>query len=218
MAREGVRQERYWLELQHHGIPRTRPKVNDGIFQIWPSELGIRLVVDQRRALPRAASDADAHDTLLCIGTGKDKDDPNRLRFFGEESYFKSPEEMGAALPRPARRAEANTLADRRHVRGPVRAAVPPARTSLSPEPFDEDMAFLRHLVEEGARRRFGDPLSEGVRDRMEYELDVIERTGYAGYFLIVWDFIRAARERGIPVGPGRGSAAGSYRGVRARR
>ncbi len=197
--------ERYWLEVQNHGIP-GQAEVNDGIFQL-ADELGIGVVATNDAHYLRR-EDADAHDTLLCIGTGKDKEDPNRLRFYGEESYFKSPEEMGALFPdRPDVLENTLALAEKCEVQFERRYYLP---NFPLPELFDEDTVYLRHLVEEGARRRYGDPLSDDVRERMEYELDVIERTGYAGYFLIVWDFIRAARERGIPVGPGRGSSAGS--------
>ena len=197
--------DRYWLEVQNHGIP-GQAEVNDGIFEL-AEELGIGVVATNDAHYLRR-EDADAHDTLLCIGTGKDKDDPDRLRFYGEESYVKSPEEMAALFPGRVDVLE-NTLhvAESCDVRFERRYYLP---NFPLPGPFESDTAYLRHLVEEGCRQRFGEPLSAEVRDRMEYELDVIERTGYAGYFLIVWDFIRAARERGIPVGPGRGSAAGS--------
>ena len=197
--------ERYWLEVQNHGIP-GQAEVNEGIFQL-ADELGLGVVATNDAHYLRR-EDADAHDTLLCIGTGKDKDDPNRLRFYGEESYFKSPDEMGALFPgRPDVLDNTLRIAEACDVEFERRYYLP---NFPLPERFDGDMAYLRHLVEEGARIRYGDPLSGEVRERMEFELDVIERTGYAGYFLIVWDFIRAARELGIPVGPGRGSAAGS--------
>ncbi len=197
--------DRYWLEVQNHGIP-GQAEINDGVFQL-ADELGLGVVATNDAHYLRR-EDADAHDTLLCIGTGKDKEDPNRLRFYGEESYFKSAEEMRALFPGRTDVFD-NTLAiaEQCNVRFERRYYLP---NFPLPAPFEEDVAYLRHLVEEGARIRYGEPPSDPVRERMEYELDVIERTGYAGYFLIVWDFIRAARERGIPVGPGRGSAAGS--------
>jgi DNA polymerase-3 subunit alpha len=196
---------RYWLEVQNHGIP-GQAEVNDGVFQL-ADELGIGVVATNDAHYLRR-EDADAHDTLLCIGTGKDKEDPNRLRFYGEESYFKSAEEMSALFPGRSDVLE-NTLkvAEDCDVQFEKRYYLP---NFPLPSQFADDMAYLRHLVEEGARWRYGDPLSDDVRERMEYELGVIENTGYAGYFLIVWDFIRAARERDIPVGPGRGSSAGS--------
>ncbi|MDX1576986.1 MAG: DNA polymerase III subunit alpha [Gemmatimonadota bacterium] len=196
---------RYWLEVQNHGIP-DQEKVNDGIFKL-ADELGLPLVVTNDAHYMRR-EDADAHDTLLCIGTGKDKDDPNRLRFYGEESYFKTPEEMAELFEgRPELLEHTVEIAERCEVQFEKKVLLP---TFPLPERFDDPMAMLRHEATEGAKARYGDPLPEDVAERLSYELGVIERTGYAGYLLIVWDFIEAARERDIPVGPGRGSAAGS--------
>ncbi|MCK5412478.1 MAG: DNA polymerase III subunit alpha, partial [Gemmatimonadetes bacterium] len=196
---------RYWLEVQNHGIP-GQADVNDGVFQL-ADELGIGVVVTNDAHYLRR-EDADAHDTLLCIGTGKDKADTNRLRFHGEESYFKSAEEMAALFPgRPEVLEHTLEVAERCEVTFERHYYLP---NFPLPVPFDDDVAYLRHLVEEGTRERYGEPIPDEVRKRLEYELDVIASTGYAGYFLIVWDFIRAAHERGIPVGPGRGSSAGS--------
>ncbi|MFQ5678981.1 MAG: DNA polymerase III subunit alpha [Gemmatimonadota bacterium] len=197
--------DRYWLEVQNHGIP-GQAEVNEGVFQIADA-LGLGVAATNDAHYLRR-EDADAHDTLLCIGTGKDKDDPDRLRFYGEESYFKSAEEMEALFPEHPD-AVANTLeiAERCEVSFDGTYKLP---AFPLPEEFSDDAALLRHQAEEGARERYGEPLPPEVRERLEYELSVISETGYAGYFLIVWDFIRAAKERDIPVGPGRGSAAGS--------
>lgn len=196
---------RYWLEVQNHGIP-GQADVNDGVFQL-ADELGIGVVLTNDAHYLRR-EDADAHDTLLCIGTGKDKADTNRLRFHGEESYFKSAEEMAALFPgRPEVLENTLDVAERCEVTFERHYYLP---NFPLPAPFDDDVAYLRHLVEEGTRERYGEPIPDEARERLEYELDVIASTGYAGYFLIVWDFIRAAHERGIPVGPGRGSSAGS--------
>ncbi|MFQ5890233.1 MAG: DNA polymerase III subunit alpha [Gemmatimonadota bacterium] len=196
---------RYWLEVQKHGIP-GQDDVNEGVFRL-AEELGLGVVVTNDAHYLRR-EDADAHDTLLCIGTGKDKDDPNRLRFYGAESYFKSPEEMAALFPdRPELVANTLHIAERCDVEFEQKYYLP---SFPLPSGFDDEAALLRHLAEKGARERYGDPLPPEVRERLDYELGVIAETGYAGYFLIVWDFIRAARELDIPVGPGRGSAAGS--------
>ncbi|MDH3735103.1 MAG: DNA polymerase III subunit alpha, partial [Gemmatimonadota bacterium] len=200
-----VFKDRYWLELQQHGI-EDQAQVNEGIIQI-SEDLGLPLVVtNDAHYLERG--DADAHDTLLCIGTGKDKDDPNRLKFFGEESYFKSTEEMAELFPdRPELLKHTVEIADMCDVQFEKKYHLP--SFPLEDE-FDDPMEMLRAKSEAGARERYGDPLPEAVSERLAYELGVIEKTGYAGYLLIVWDFIEAARERGIPVGPGRGSAAAS--------
>ena len=200
-----VFKDRYWLELQNHGIPK-QDVINKGIIQL-SEELGLPLVVTNDAHYLRR-EDADAHDTLLCIGTGKDKDDPDRLRFHGEESYFKTADEMAELFPDlPGLLAETVKIADRCNVEFEKQYQLPDFPL---PDRFPEPMAMLRHEATEGAKARYGDPLPEAVRERLDYELGVIENTGYAGYLLIVWDFIVAARERDIPVGPGRGSAAGS--------
>ena len=196
---------RYWLELQNHDIPKQH-KINQGIIEL-SKELGLPLVVTNDAHYMRR-EDADVHDTLLCIGTGKDKDDPDRLRFHGEESYFKTGEEMAELFPDlPNLLAETVRIAERCDVRLEKEYRLP---TFPLAKRFSDPMEMLRHEATEGARRRYGDPLPDAVRERLGYELEVIENTGYAGYLLIVWDFIEAAQERGIPVGPGRGSAAGS--------
>jgi DNA polymerase-3 subunit alpha len=196
---------RYYLEVQDHGI-KGQAEVNAGVFQI-ADELGLPVVLTNDAHYLRR-EDADMHDTLLCIGTGVLKSDPNRLSFDGQESYFKSADEMAELFPdRPELMSNTVDIAEtcgiefekKHHLPG---FPVPPG--------FTDDMAHLRHLAEEGALERFGDPLPDEVRERLDYELGVIAKTGYAGYFLITWDFCRAARERDIPVGPGRGSAAGS--------
>ena len=200
-----VFRDRYWLELQDHGIPK-QAQVNQGIMQL-ADELGLPLVVTNDAHYMRR-EDADVHDTLLCIGTGKDKDDPDRLRFHGEESYFKSADEMAELFPDlPNLLAETVRIAERCDVKMEKQYQLP---SFPLPDRFTDPMEMLRHEATEGAKGRYGDPLPDEVRERLGYELEVIENTGYAGYLLIVWDFIVAARERGIPVGPGRGSAAGS--------
>ncbi len=197
--------DRYFLEVQDHGIPE-QAKVNEGIFQL-ADELGLPvLVTNDAHYLNR--EDADAHDTLLCIGTGAAKDDTDRLSFFGEESYFKSAAEMVELFPdRPELLANTVRVAELCDVQFEQKYHLP---NFPLPDDFTSDNAYLRDLTEQGAHERYGDPLPENVQERLEYELGVIEETGYAGYLLVVWDFIRAARELEIPVGPGRGSAAGS--------
>jgi DNA polymerase-3 subunit alpha len=195
----------YWLEVQDHGIPGEE-KVRDGVLQL-ADDLGLPvLATNDAHYLQR--EDADAHDILLCIGTGKDRDDPKRLRFYGQESYFKSSEEMAALFPeRPDVIASTLQVAELCDVEFEEKVYLP---EFPRPQGYTSEDELLRELAERGIRERFGDPLADEVRERLDYELDVITRCGYSGYFLIVWDFIRAAREAGVPVGPGRGSAAGS--------
>ena len=171
------------------------------------AELGVPVVATNDAHYLRK-DDAEAHDVLLAIGTGKDLDDPNRFRFFGRESYVKSEQEMCALFPdRPDVIAETARLAALCEFDFEKRYYLP---QYPRPAEFASDTDLLVHLARDGARRRYGDPVPPEVEQRLQYELDVIARTGYAGYFLIVYDFIKAAKDRGIPVGPGRGSAAGS--------
>jgi DNA polymerase III subunit alpha len=195
----------FWLEIQQHGIPEER-LVTEGMLRLG-QELGLGVVAtNDAHYLKR--EDAEAHDVLLAIGTGSDLDDPKRFRFTGQESYVKSEDEMRAVFkdhPDPIDNTQ--RVADLCEFDFEKRYFLP---SFPRPAEYATDEALLDHLATTGAERRYGSPLPQEVRDRLAYELGVIEKAGYAGYFLIVQDFIAAARERGIPVGPGRGSAAGS--------
>jgi DNA polymerase-3 subunit alpha len=195
----------FWLEVQDHGIA-DEAQVREGMFRL-AAELGLPVVAtNDAHYLKR--DDAEAHDVLLAIGTGKDLDDPKRFRFFGQESYVKSEQEMRALFAdRPEVLAETARVAELCEFDFEKRYFLP---QYPRPAEFATDQALLEHLARQGARERYGDPLPAPVERRLAYELDVISTTGYAGYFLIVYDLIKAARDRGIPVGPGRGSSAGS--------
>ncbi len=195
----------FWLEVQDHGIPDER-KVRDGVFTLG-TELGLPVVAtNDAHYLER--SDHEAHDCLLAIGTGRDLDDPNRFRFYGQESYVKSEAEMAELFPdRPDVIENTQRVANLCDLDFEQRYLVP---EFPRPDETKSENELLVELVMAGAEDRYGSPLSSAVAERLEYELDVITKLGYAGYFLIVEDFIRAARDRGIPVGPGRGSVAGS--------
>jgi DNA polymerase III subunit alpha len=199
-----VFRDRYYLEVQGHHSP-GQAELNRKVFAL-ADELGLP-VVGTNDAHFLECGDHEAHDTLLCIGLGKDKSDPDRMRY-DEGLYFKGPDEMREFFPAHPEVLE-NTLAvaDQVDLTFDRKYHVP--EFPVPPE-FKGENAYLVHLTVEGAKARYGDPLPDPVRERMEFELDVITKTGYAGYFLITWDFIDWARRRGIPVGPGRGSAAGS--------
>ena len=198
-------QDAFWLEVQEHGLPEEKT-VQEGMFRL-AAELGIP-VAATNDAHYLLKEDAEAHDVLLAIGTGKDLDDPRRFRFFGSESYVKSEEEMRRAFPaRPEVLAETARVADLCEFDFEKRYFLP---QYPRPADFASDNDLLVHLARTGARAAYGDPMPAAVDERLAYELDVISRTGYAGYFLIVYDLVKAAKDRGIPVGPGRGSAAGS--------
>jgi DNA polymerase III subunit alpha len=195
----------FWLEVQSHGLPEEQV-VTEGMFRL-AAELGLPTVVTNDAHYLRR-EDAEAHDVLLAIGTGKDLDDPKRFRFFGQESYVKSEKEMKALFPdKPALLQETARVAELCEFDFEKRYFLP---QYPRPAEFATDNDLLVHLARAGAQDRYGDPLPPAVAERLAYELDVISRTGYAGYFLIVYDLVKAARDRGIPVGPGRGSAAGS--------
>src|SRR6267378_1954210 len=195
----------FWLEVQNHGIPEEQI-VTDGMLRIG-KELGLPVAATNDAHYLRK-EDAEAHDVLLAIGTGKDLDDPKRFRFFGQERYVKSESEMrGLFDNRTDVLAETARVAELCEFDFEKRYFLP---QYPRPPEFASDQDLLVHLARQGAIERYGDPLSDEVERRLEYELDVITRTGYAGYFLIVYDLVKAARDRGIPVGPGRGSAAGS--------
>ena len=195
----------FYLEVQDHGLTEEKV-VAAGMFQL-AQDLGLPVVVTNDAHYLRR-EDAEAHDVLLAIGTGKDLDDPKRFRFTGQESYVKSEKEMKLLFPdRPELLAQTQRIADLCEFDFEKKYFLP---QYPRPAEFATDNDLLVHLAREGAARRYGTPLPDAAAQRLDFELDVIKRTGYAGYFLIVADLIRAAKERGIPVGPGRGSAAGS--------
>lgn len=154
------------------------------------------------------AEDALAHDRLICLNTGKDLDDPNRMRYTMQE-YLKSEAEMGRLFTD-----HPEVLTNTLEIAGKVEFYSlnhdPIMPHFELPEGFADDDAYLRHITFEGAKMRWGDQLTPEIEERLNFELEVITRMGYPGYFLIVWDLIKAAREMGVSVGPGRGSAAGS--------
>jgi len=195
----------FWLEIQQHGIPEER-LVAEGMLRLG-KELGLGVVATNDAHYLRR-EDAEAHDVLLAIGTGSDLDDPKRFRFTGQESYVKSEKEMRALFPdQPEALANTARVAERCEFDFEKRYFLP---GFPRPAGYASDEELLDHLARGGAERRYGAPLPPEVAERLAYELGVINKAGYAGYFLIVQDFIAAARDRGIPVGPGRGSAAGS--------
>ena len=194
----------FFLEIQSNGM-RVQDLVNRQLVQLG-RKLGVPVVATNDVHYLRR-EDATAHDVLLCIQTGSVVDDPSRMRFPTDQFYLKSAEEMYrefAEIPeacamtaRIAERCNVELDFDTLHM---PEFEAPPGQTLDS---------YLRRLCEEGAIRRFG-AISREVRERLDYELGIIERMGYSGYFLIVWDFIRYAKSQGIYVGPGRGSAPGS--------
>ncbi len=196
--------DRYYLEVQAHDSP-GQAQLNARIFEL-AKRTGLPVIATNDSHF-LGAKDHDAHDVLLCIGLGKDREDKDRMKYDGG-LYFKSAPEVAARFPdHPEVLTNTLAIADQCDVRFGKKYHVP--AFPLPPGVATEN-ELLVQLATAGAKARYGDPLPSDVSDRLAYELGVITRTGYAGYFLIVADFIKAARDRGIPVGPGRGSAAGS--------
>ena len=196
--------DNYFLEIQNHDIPEEKTAA-EGLRQL-AQEFGIGLVATNDLHYVRR-EDAEAQDVLLCIQTTSNVDDPGRMRFPNDSFYLKSAEEM-AELFGGYPEALENTcrIADRCNVKLEFGHLLLPEFPV--PEGFDA-VSYLRHLCEEALPERY-EVVDETVRKRLDFELDIINTMGYACYFLIVWDFINYCRSHDIPVGPGRGSAAGS--------
>ena len=196
--------DHFYLEMQDHGIDKQRP-VNQGLQRL-ARETGLPLVVTNDAHYLRK-EDADMQDVLLCIQTGKTVDDLNRMRFETQEFYLKSEQELRALFP-GCDEAFDNTvkIAEMCNVDFTFHEYHLPAYPV--PEGYTNE-AYFRKLCETGFQERYPDAPEE-YRERMEYEIKVISSMGYVNYYLIVWDFIHYAKKVGIPVGPGRGSGAGS--------
>ena len=197
-------EDNFFLELQDHGLSQQKT-VNNALLKM-SSETGIKLVVTNDVHYINA-SDAEAHDILLCIQTLKKLEDEDRIRYEGGQYFLKSEEEMSELFPY-AKEAVENTyeIAKRCHVEiefGNYKLPefkVPDGYTASE---------YLKELCMQGLKEKYKNP-SEEIYERLNYELDTINTMGFVDYFLIVWDFIKYARDNGISVGPGRGSAAGS--------
>src|SRR5688572_12444709 len=205
-----VFRDRYYLEVQAHDS-EGQARLNTEVFRL-AADLNLP-VVATNDAHFLGADDHDAHDILLCIGLGKDRSDGDRMRY-DRGLYFKSHTEIAGKFPdRPDVLTNTLAIADTSAIEFGKKYHVP---SFPLPSDVATENELLVRLAEAGARERYAGgaesdaPLPPHIRERLDYELGVITKTGYAGYFLIVADFIKAARDRDIPVGPGRGSAAGS--------
>lgn len=197
--------EDYYVELQRHGIPEQ--DLCNEILLRWSRKYGVKVIatndvhyIDQR--------DSTAQDVLLCLQTGKDYDDPNRMRFQNDHFFLRSPDEM-KELFKDVPEAIENTGEIVEKIQTPKLERDILLPIYQLPEGFVSEDDYLQHLTYEGARQRYGE-LTAIVQERIDFELNVIKSMGFAGYFLIVQDFMAAARKLGVAVGPGRGSAAGS--------
>jgi DNA polymerase-3 subunit alpha len=194
----------FYLELQYQGIPEQRT-ILGGLSEL-ARETGIPTVATNDIHYTDK-EDAYAQDILICVGTGKKVSEGKRLKFAYPEFYFKSREEMARALPEfPESLRNTRVIADMCDLEIPLPGPLLPHYEV--PEGYTLG-SYLSELAHRGLAERYPEPGPE-IRERLDYELSVINSMGYTGYFLIVWDFIHFARENGIPVGPGRGSGAGS--------
>ncbi len=197
-------EENFFLELQDHGMQEQK-LVNQSLLRL-SQETGIELAATNDVHYTYA-EDEKPHDMLLCIQTGKKLSDENRMRYEGGQYYIKSEEEMRELFPYALQALE-NTqkIAERCNVE--IEFGVTKLPKYDVPEGYTS-WEYLNHLCYEGLKRRYPD-VDRSLEERLEYELSVIKSMGYVDYFLIVWDFIKYAKDHGIAVGPGRGSAAGS--------
>ena len=196
--------DHFYLELQDHGI-REQAIVNQGILRLH-EETGLPLVVTNDAHYLRK-SDAYAHDVLLCIQTGKTVDDENRMRYEPQNFYLRTTEEMAELFPEyPEAVENTGKIAEMCNVEFTFgKYHLPEFKL---PEGYDS-FSYFKKLCDEGYHERYGEG-SDALRKQLTYEQDMIEKMGFTDYFLIVSDFVRYAKSVGIPVGPGRGSAAGS--------
>ena len=195
----------YYIELQRHGI-KEQDQCNQVLLR-WAKKHQVKVIatndvhyVDQQ--------DSTAQDILLCLQTGKDYDDPSRMRFANDQFFLKSPQEMAQLFAdMPEALANTQEIAAKMYSPSLERDILLPL--FHLPEGFATQDTYLKHLALAGAKQRYG-TLTPALEERLQYELGVIQDKGFPGYFLIVQDFINAARKLGVMVGPGRGSVAGS--------
>ncbi len=197
--------DRYYLELQDHGLPEQK-RINPLLVRL-SQELGIPVVCTNDIHYIEK-DDWNAHDTLLCIGTATKKNDQNRLRYKEGEFYFRTPEEMEALFSWcPEAVENTGKIAERCQIE--INFPGPILPKCLIPEEFSSDAEYLTFLANEGLRKRYP-VVTEELQKRLDYELGIIIQMDFPAYFLIVRDYIHWAKTHGIPVGPGRGSGAGS--------
>jgi len=205
-----VGKENFFIELQNHGL-EDQKRVAPLLMAI-AERMNVPMVVtnDVHYVYPE---DWVAQDVLLCIGTKKLRSDTNRMRYEGHQFYMKSEEQMRGLFPD-----HPELIANTKRIADMVDLTIPQYKTEQLkdclpvyriPDEFKTQEDYVRHLVYEGLKKRYGN-ITDEITERAEHELKVIFEMGFAGYFLIVWDFIAWAKQHNVPVGPGRGSGAGS--------
>ncbi len=199
----------YYIELQDHNL-EDQKRTNPDLIKI-AKELGIKMIITNDSHYLRK-EDADAQDTLLCLQTNADKDDPNRFHFPNNEFYLKSKDEMRKAFSWMDDETFEECVKNTEDIANKCNIEIELGNAPLPhydvPEGYTNE-TYLQHIVYEGMKKRYGEMTPE-LKERVDYELSVINKMGFPAYFLITWDFIHYAKTHNIPVGPGRGSAAGS--------
>ena len=194
-----------FVEIQDHGIPEQH-RTNPLLFEIARKIKAPLLATNDSHYTHQ--HDAVSHDALLCVQTGSLMSDPARVKFHGDQHYLKTAAEMRSLFSEVPEACD-NTLWIAERCELEIEFGKPQLPNFPLPEGFEDDTAYLQHLTMEGARERWGQDLPDKVVERLAFELKVIADMGFSSYFLIVWDLIKHARDGGIRVGPGRGSAAG---------
>lgn len=197
--------ENFFIELQDHGIAEQH-STNPQLLEIAAKINAPVLATNDTHYT--SGQDAEAHDALLCVQTGALLSDKNRFSFHGDQHYLKSASEMRKLFAEVPEACD-NTLRVAERCNVEIEFGKPKLPRFPLPPDFGSDAEFLRHLSVDGAHQRWGTSLSSDVTERLDYELGVIDSMGFSAYFLITWDLVRHARENGVRVGPGRGSAAG---------
>ena len=194
-----------FVEIQDHGIP-DQQRTNPQLIEL-ARKIGAPLLATNDSHYTHK-HDADAHDALLCVQTGALRSDPNRFKFTGTEHYLKAAHEMRHLFREIPEACDSSLwIAERSNVE--IVFGEPKLPKFPLPAEFATDIEYLTHLTDLGAKMRWGEKIPKAVKERLAYELKVISDMGFASYFLIVWDLIKYAKDSGIRVGPGRGSAAG---------
>ncbi len=196
----------YYIEIQHNGL-RQQIMINQKLIEL-ARKLDIPLVATNDAHYLKK-EDSYFHEVLLCIQTGKRMSDEDRMKFETEEFYIKSPEEMADYFSEIPEAVE-NTVKIAEKCNYDFEFGVTKLPNYDVPKEYETHADYFKHLCYEGIKKRYGENPSKEIMDRLEYEISVIEKMGYVDYFLIVWDYINYAKSVGIPVGPGRGSGAGS--------
>ncbi len=202
-------QDDYYIELQDHGLDEQK-RTNPPLVKL-AKELGIKMVITNDSHYLNK-DDADMHDTLLCMQTNSEKDDPNRFHFSNNEFYVKTPEQLRDMFRWMDSEMFDECIQNTVEISEKCHLILELGKSPLPDYPIPQGHTletYLEKIVFEGLKKRYNE-VSQELKDRVNYELSVINQMGFAAYFLITWDFINYAKTNGIPVGPGRGSAAGS--------